>query len=198
MVTLPHCDDLFLRYFDRWYDDDDRRRKGFRATRPDMLQTASLIGLSQTDSPLEAEWQQEVLHRIERMLEAARRDWPTYLQVSGDVDLRWIDAFDSYYDTDRIQKVIERSAPADFSNDYVVICCEFGAALGHVMRSLRPRLVWRLNWPYWESALLDVQTGNLMPVFHWAIKKMSAHGWDDGFAEKAQMCLQILDRESGK
>jgi hypothetical protein len=37
MRDLPHCDDLFLRYFDRWYSNADRKRKRFRATRPDLF-----------------------------------------------------------------------------------------------------------------------------------------------------------------
>jgi hypothetical protein len=194
MVTLPHCDDLFVRFLDRWYDEDDRRRKGFEATRPDILQCDSLIGISQSDaSPLTENSQREVLHRIQTMLEAARGDWPGYLPVRGDLDLNWIAAFDSYFTTDRIQEVVDRSEPSDFGNDYLVMCCEFGAGLGHVMRSLRPGLLWHLEWPYWESALLCPQSGNLIPVFHWAIKKMSAYGWDDGFAQKIQACLQLLD-----
>jgi hypothetical protein len=183
MVTLPGCEELFLRYFDRWYDEDDRRRKGFIATRPDMHTANSL-------SPLSEMSQRDVLHRIEAMLGAARKDWPRYLQVSGDVDLRWITTFDCYYDPERIEKVIERSDPADYSNDYLVLCCEFGTVLGHVMRCLQPRLIWCCEWPYWESALFDPQTGNLIPVFHWAVKKMSDYGWDDGFAEKVEVCLQ--------
>jgi hypothetical protein len=199
MVTLPHCDELFLRYFDRWYDDDARRRKGFKATRPDMSQTDSLIGLAQADgSPLAQDGQQQVLHRIETMFEAARGDWPSHLEVSGEVDLRWVAAFDGHYDTDRIHEVIERSEPTDFGNDYVVLCCEFGSVLGHVMRCLQPRLVWRLDWPYWESAMLDPNTGNQIPVFHWAIKKMSNYGWNDGFVYKVEACLQVLDRKSAK
>jgi hypothetical protein len=196
MVTLPHCDDLFLRYFDRWYDDDDRSRKGFAATRPDVLKADSLVGVSPPDaSPLSGESQRDVLHRIETMLEAARGDWPSYLRISGHVDLSWITAFDGYYDPDRIEEVIARSDPADFSNDYIVLCCEFGAVLGHVMRCLQPRLVWYCEWPYWESALLDPPTGSLMPVFHWVVKKMSGYGWDDGFAEKVEACLQLSGRE---
>ncbi len=197
MAALPHCDNLFLHYFDRWYNDADRLRKEFPATRPDMLNSSALIGLSQDKaSPLESQDQQQVWHRIETMLEAAREDWPQYLQVSGEISLQWITVFDKYYRTNRIQAVIKRSDPSDYSNDYLVICCEFGAVLGHVLRTLQPRLIWSLDWPYWESALLDPKTGNLIPVFHWAIKKMSGYGWDDGFAEKVTACLQLLNEGS--
>jgi hypothetical protein len=175
MEELPHCDDLFLQFFDRWYSDDDRRRNGFEATRPDLLQDDSLIGISQANaSSLTEEWQREVLRRIETMIEATRRDWPRYLPVSGDIDLAWIAEFDSHYDMKHIQEVIDRADPSDMSNDYVVLCCEFGAAIGHVMRNLQPRLMWRAEWPYWESSLVDPKTGHLIAVFHWAINDQEA------------------------
>jgi hypothetical protein len=50
MSAIPHCDDLFLRYFDRWYDEVDRKRKGCKATKPDLIQCDSLIGVSQTQA----------------------------------------------------------------------------------------------------------------------------------------------------
>ena len=160
-----------------------------------MLQTPLLIGLSQSDaSPLDEEGQSQVLHRIMTMVDAARDDWPGYLEVSGEPDLDWIDAFDQYYNAEKIAEVIARSDSDDFSNDYVVMCCEFGATLGHVMISKQPRLLWHLEWPYWESALLDQKTGTLIPTFHWAIKKMSGYGWDDGFAQKVETCIQLLDK----
>jgi hypothetical protein len=46
MSTLKDCDELFLQYFDRWLDNAERTHRGFTATRPDMLQSDSLIGLS--------------------------------------------------------------------------------------------------------------------------------------------------------
>jgi len=199
MAALLHCDELFLQFFDHWYDDKDRKRKGFKATRPDFLQTPSLIGLSQREaSPLDDEGQNQVLHRIETMVEAARNDWPGYLDVSGELNLDWIDSFDRYYNKGKIAGVIKRSNPEDFSNDYVVLCCEFGAALGYVMLSMQSRLAWHLEWPYWESALLDPKTGTVIPVFHWAIKKMSNYGWDDGFAKKTEACIQLLDKHEGQ
>jgi hypothetical protein len=129
------------------------------------------------------------------MVDAVRQDWPTYLGVSNDIDLSWIGAFDRYYDRTQIQAMINRSKPDDFGNNYLVICCEFGAALSYVMRHLQPRLVWRLDWPYWDSTLLDPQTGTAISVFHWAVKKMSEYGVDDGYVAKVKACLQFLSEE---
>ncbi len=138
----------------------------------------------------------EVSQRLATMLEAAQNDWSGYLYLSGEPDLRWIEIFDEFHDRTKIQQIISRSDPQDFSNDYVITCCEFGAVLGHVLISLQPRLQWHYEWPYWESGLFDPKNGHLIPPFHWAIKKMSEYGVDDGFAAKIESCLEILDSKT--
>lgn len=194
MSSLPHCDELFLQFFDPWYNDASRKRRGFKATLPDVLQHDSFIGLSQTEASCVNELaQQKILAQIKDMVTAAREDWSTYLPVTGEIDLGWIDAFDRHYDRDKIHQVIDNSDPSNYGNDYVVLCCEFGAALGHVLRAAQPRFVWRLDWPYWDSSLLDPKTGSALPVFHWAIKKMSEYGVDDGFVSKVRASLRFLD-----
>lgn len=199
--TLPDCDELFARFFLPWMNEEVQARRTFKLTRPDMMRMPSLAGLSQAKaSPLPADAQKEVLRQIGRMLKAVRGDWPGYLRVSGKLDLDWIDAFDGHYDRDEIAKVLARSDPADFSNDYLVICCELGAALGEILQSADRALLWHLDWPYWESALLDPKTGNLIPVFHWAVKKMSDYAVDDGLIGKIEACLKSLreDRKKSK
>lgn len=197
MTDIPHCDELFLRFFDRWYEDDDRERKGFKTTRPDFLTSDGYVGsTAATTSPLTEESQAAVMKRIEIMTEAASTDWARNLNLTGEMDLVWIEIIDAHYDTDRIAELISNSDPEDFSNDYLVTCCEFGALLGYVMKTLRPRLFWNPDWPYWESSLIDPVHGHVIPVFHWAIKKMSDYGWDDGFAEKVKACLDLMDRKS--
>jgi hypothetical protein len=196
MRELPHCDDLFVKFFDPWYDDAARQRRDFKATFPDISQSDTLIGLTQEEaSCVVEEGQQHILEQIKRMIDAVRHDWPRYLAVEGEIDSNWIDAFDRHYDRKRIHAVIERSDASNFGNDYMVLCCEFGAALSHVLRSTEPRLVWRLDWPYWDSSLLDPKTGTRISVFHWAIKKMSEYGVDDGFAAKTNACLRILSEQ---
>jgi hypothetical protein len=195
---LPHCDDLFLRFFDPWYNEADRKRRKFRATRPDMMQVPELVGVSEaTTAPLPDAECAKTRQQLDAMLSAARGDWPVYLSVSGEVEFPWIDVFDRYWDRKRIKGIIQSSDAKDFGNDYVITVCEFGAVLGHVMRGLQPRLLWNFERPYWESALVDPRTGFVIPVFHWAIKKMSGYGVDDGFAAKVQACLRALE-DGGK
>ena len=173
--NLPDRDDLFLHFFAPWYHGDDLARRGFVATLPDVLQHESFVGLSPAEaSVVTEETQTDVLARIDAMLDAARADWPTFLAVSGEIDEDWVDAFDHHYTRARIRETIERSDPRNYGNDYLVTCCEFGAVLGRVLVSSEPRLIWRLDWPYWDSTLLDPETGTAISVFHWAIKKLSA------------------------
>jgi hypothetical protein len=192
--SIPDADAIFSRFFDPWYEDDDRRRKGFEHTRPDMLGLYR-PGLDLTAlSRLNRETETQVFQQMQMMLDAARTDWPRYLQVTGDVDEHWIQKCDDYYDVDQIAALIERSDPADFANDFIVMVCEFGAALGHVLHRLQPRLRWIPEWPYWESSLYDPVSGNVIPPFHWAIKKFSDYGVDDGFVPKIHWCVELLDR----
>ena len=197
-MELEHCDPLFERFLDPWYSSEDRKRKHFTATRPDILTADSYRGtLASELSILGAEGDREVIARIDRMLAAVRKDWPGYLPVSGDIDETWIDAFDEYYDRDRVSEVVRRSEPSDFTNDYLILVCEFGAALGYVLKAKEPRLDWLYDWPYWESSLVDTGTGAIIPPFHCAVKKFSDYGVEDGFVPKIEMCLEALNESRG-
>jgi hypothetical protein len=197
-MKIPECDPLFLRFLDPWYSENDRKRKKWAATRPDLITIDSYVGVSLDELQIiTTEGQLEAKARIDRMLEACRNDWPTYLNLSGDLDLDWIDAFDAYYDRKKVSGVIKKSDPSDYSNDYLILVCEFGAALAHVLQRTEPRLSWIYNWPYWESSLVDTKTGSVIPTFHWAVKKFSDYGIDDGFAAKIDMCTGVLNENHG-
>ena len=43
--------------------------------------------------------------------------------------------------------------------------------------------------------MFDPKTGTVIAVFHWAIKKLSEYGVDDGYAAKTKACLQFLEDE---
>jgi len=192
-MDLPHCDALFLRYFDPWYDERDRKRRGYEATRPDVEQLNVAVDLSASDvSPLSAKSQQDAAQRIQDMFEAASEDWTGLLGVKGAPSIAWIAEFDRHYTRPRIQQIVKRSNPEQYDNDYFVLCCELGAVLGTVLQAIEPRLSWLYDWPYWESALYDRQTRSRINVFHWAVKKMSEYGVDDGLTEKLEACRKLL------
>lgn len=197
-MKLEHCDPLFTKFLSPWYSEADRKRKRFDATRPDVLTVGDYARVPLAElAVLRDDAARDVQMRIDRMLDACRGDWPTYLRVSGDLDEHWIDAFDEYYDRKRVGEVIARSDPADFSNDYLILVCEFGAAIAHVLRTKQPQLGWVYDWPYWESSLVDTRSGAVIPPFHWAVKKFSEYGVDDGFSAKIEMCIDLLEQKKG-
>ena len=195
---LPDADELFLRYYDRWYSPSAKQSRVHSGTRPDMEAFPEKIGRTGTQlCTLAKEAAQMELDQLKRMLDAACGDWPKFLEVAKPVDIKWVEAFDKYYDENRVKELISCSPPHQFGNSYLVFACEFGAVLGHVLQQNLPRLEWVAAEPYWESALFDPQTGNLVAVFHWAIKKLSSHGSDDGFAAKVRACLDLLEGRAG-
>lgn len=199
MGTLPSCDDLFLRYFDRWYSDTQRGRRIFKATKPDMYQLGAVVGSTISEiSPINNTGQQKALTQIATMVNAAREDWGGYLNIYGEIEVHWIDAFDKYYDRAKIGEIIDRSDPAEFSCEYIVLCCELGAVIGEVMRAMCPRLIWYLDWPYWESMLFDPKSKTVIPAFHWAIGKMSEYGVEDGLVAKMGRAVEILNEDTAK
>ncbi len=131
------------------------------------------------------------------MVDAARADWPTYLKVDDVVSVEAIAAFDSHWTRPRIAEVIRSSDNSDFANDYLVLCCELGAVLGEVMRLVLPSLEWLYSEPYWESSLWHAPSGGRIPPFHWAIKKMSSYGVNDGLRPKLLVGMETVQRSRG-
>lgn len=189
---LPWSDEIFMEYFDRWYSDRDRKRKGFRATRPDFERHSAANVPAAELTPLTNEGVERASHYVLKILEAARGDWPAYLNVSGPPTVAWIGAFDDYWDRWNISELLDTSEPADFSNELLVTCCEFGAVLGDVLMGTVPALEWCYGWPYWESALHHRPTGYRVNVFHWAIKRFSEYGVEDGYVAKLAACSEYL------
>jgi hypothetical protein len=189
---LPGCDEVFARYFAPWYQEPDWVARPFSATRPDVEGWAEPNTHPDAASRLGDEGRQTALRQIAGMVEAARGDWPGYLPVVGGPSHAWIEAFDEYWTAERVHELFGRSNPSDFGNDLVVTACEFGAVLGYVMREAVPQLEWLPDWPYWESGLLDVPSGYRINVFHWAIKRFSEYGLEDGYGAKVAKCLELV------
>ena len=192
---LPGCDEIFLEYFDRWYSNADRDCKPFPATRPDIERHSPPNVPAVEVSALAEEGRQRANEYLEKIYRAATEDWPAYLEVTGQPDSKWIAAFDAHWDRWNVNDLIDRSDPSDFSNELLVLICEFGSVLGHVLRHDEPDLEWCHGWPYWESALHHPPTGYRINVFHWAIKKFSEYGLEDGYEAKLKACLEYLEQQ---
>jgi hypothetical protein len=189
---LPECDEVFKEFFDRWYSEDDRQRRRYTGTRPDA-ETWGRPGSSvETLCELTDAGQREVAAQIDKMLESTAGDWPAFLNVSGDIDIAWVDEFDKHFDAAAVHALMNRSEPSEFSNEFLVLACEFGATLGHTLLSLAEGTAWLFDWPYWESAVYDPASGYRINVFHWAIKKFSDYGIEDGYRAKLLKCVELV------
>jgi len=158
---------------------------------PDMLTIKPGMSESQI-CVLPPELRERSASAVATMVEAARTDWSSLLSDSGEIDLAWIDAFDRKHDQAYVTHLIETSDSTDFSNDVLVSCCEFGAAIGHVLKGLRPELIWAYDYPYWDSWLYAADKGVMIHVFSWAFKKFSAYGINDGYAAKLVAAAKFL------
>jgi hypothetical protein len=195
MVDLPNADTRFAHFFAPWYSDADRQRRGFGGVFPDMLEFPDDRGAPpERLSPLSGEGRDVVTKQIRDMLESARADFPRYLPVIGEPSGLWLDAFDDYWNTDRIGELIGQSDPADYANHYVDTCLELGAVVGQVMLATEPGLVWIPTWPYWDSGIWDAGSGWVLNPFHWAFKRMSGDGFDERLAEKIPAILDMMRR----
>lgn len=193
---MSGCDVLFRRFFRPWY----RLPPGHQPpsiTKGDIEVHDGAGGRSVADlCQLRPEQRERLASQVTTMVKAAREDWATYLAFGNVVSLEAIHGFDEHWNRSRIAETIRTSDPADFSNDYLVLCCELGAVVGEVMRAIRPELEWLYDSPYWESSLWHSASGSRINVFHWAIKKMSAYGAEDGLRPKILAGLGTLGREA--
>jgi hypothetical protein len=195
MTDLPDADTLFLRFFERWYDEEDRRRRRYRATKPDVERFPVPLGAHLVEGSLPPEDRARVAEQIAEMRAAVEGDWPELLGVGGRLSAEWIDAFDRAYDGIEVAEVLAEADETDFGNECVVLVCELGVATGEVLRQRLPELVWVHEWPYWESALLDPQSGVKANVFYWAMRKFSDEGVDEGYASKIDALVSAIRRQ---
>jgi hypothetical protein len=186
---LPHCDTLFEKFLSPWYAQEDRPKM----TRPDMYVINGFNG-----QPLDLDKIQYLPNdlleynkrQVQIMTEAALNDYQHIIQ-SDKLDLAVLDAVDKYFDRKKIAEIISKSDPTDFSNDYVVEVCEFGATLGHLFNQV-DGYGWLYSHPYFHSIIVHKESGFGITVFDWAVKKFSEYGVGDGFAAKFKMALESV------
>ncbi|MCX6854960.1 MAG: hypothetical protein NTV80_08660, partial [Verrucomicrobia bacterium] len=142
MSSLPEIDDFYTTFFDRWYSDDDRDRKRFKFTRPDIMKLYKPEVSVSEICALNDEYRDEAERRVFRIFSSAKSDWPTFLPLSEPVNETWIQLFDEHYVSEVVADLIQKSDPEDFANDVVVSVCQFGAVLGFVLQGMVPRLEW--------------------------------------------------------
>jgi hypothetical protein len=189
---LPHCDDLFVKYFSPWYNEEEKPKM----TRPDMYQIQVYKGQPLDLNKIQyltTEYLEEVKTLInDTMTKAVLEDF-SFIHKSDTIDLDLLDSVDKYYDRTKIYKLIQESDPKDFSNPYLVTVCEFGVLLGQLFRELEG-YDWLYSHPYYHSMIVHKDTGLGITVFDWALKKFSEYGVDDGFVGKFHSAVNNINR----
>jgi hypothetical protein len=101
--------------------------------------------------------------QIGRMAAAALTDYQSIFP-SATFTMDLLDGVDRFYDRKRIAELIKRSDPKDFSNDYLVSVCQFGALLGQLFEE-KDGFGWLYSQPYYNSIIVHTPTGFGITVF---------------------------------
>jgi hypothetical protein len=187
---LPDCDAMFVKYLGPWYPETERPN----TTRPDMYVISGFEG-----HPLEMDSLQYLSHdllsqtkkQIQAITEAALKDYQEIIE-SDKLNFNVLDSVDRFYNRKRILEVIKNSDPSDYSNQYLVTVCEFGATLGQLFQEIGG-FDWLYSYPYFHSIIVHRDTGFGITVFDWAVKKFSEYGVDDGFVAKFHAALDGIE-----
>jgi hypothetical protein len=189
---LPHCDKLFKKYLSPWYPENERPKM----TRPDMyvisgyenrtldidkIQYLTLEGLIETKKI------------FEKMRESYMKDFQNIIEFD-ELNLDIIDAVDIAFGKKEVKELIKISDPKDFDNQYLVVVCEFGLALGDLFVKTG-KFKWLYSYPYFHSIVVNPDTGLGITVFDWALKKFSSYGIDDGYKWKFMKVVELIEKE---
>jgi hypothetical protein len=191
MTDLPHANDLFETYFACWLDEKARQRREVSGIWPDVSRISPQKA-AQRERAKTNDFVTLAQAKIIDAMNQVRMTWPSQYNVSLPVSMKWIDAFDRYYDRQTIRELIERSDPHQHDNEYIHSTVEYGTVMAIVFKRFIPDLKWSYELPFWESALYDARTETDLHIFHWAIKKLSDYGVEDGYAAKVCASLQWL------
>jgi len=187
---LPDCNDLYVKFVHKWDDNPDHK---ILIVKPDMIQSFKANTDFSTLADTTDESYIQIKKQIETMISASRQDLQEIYKFD-EFNLETIDKLDKAIGREYIKGVIDASGVDDDANQYLISTVEFGCALAETMQNEIGGFVWVYDYPYWESTIVHKQTGFEIPVFHWAIKKYSEYGVDDGFKDKILALKMNLDK----
>ena len=139
----------------------------------------------------------DVQGRLEAMVRAAEADFGKALGLPPPVGPRWLGAIEAAWPPASVSQLLRASRPEDPGNAFLVVVCELGALLGHLLMAEVPGSRWLHDWPYWESAVWHPASRTRAPVFHWALRRFSADGQDEPLAQRLAAAAGYM-REQGE
>lgn len=168
------ADALFEEFFWRWYSEAERAARGQPGLRPDVESLPAALGQPASAlSRFEPEAQAAIVAQCQRMAEAASQDFSELLDETAGVDLDFVARLTRAFDVEAALRLAVSSAPEREPNDYLILCCELGSALGEATRRLLPGAEWVAEMPYWDSWLWHAPTGRRLNPFHAALRELS-------------------------
>ena len=140
--SIPHCNELFLRYFAPRYADWQEKWHDMTTTRADLAGYDELKGHSAIEvSPLEDDYIREYIEFLDgSFTTGAVNNIARDLSISPPVTMKWIERIDQYYNVHEIARLIAASDPEDEENPYFLRAIEVGAIIAIVLRQLIPDL----------------------------------------------------------
>lgn len=171
MSDLPPSLDLFETFVRPWYPRDLPEAPLLR-TDLEEIELPEGVHIRELHS-LEPAERGEVLQQLATMTEAALEDLRALCGIEGELSPEDLARIEDHFSSELVLEVIRGSRPDELNNNWLVLSCELGAFVAWSLMRTQPRLQWLPAWPYWDSALFDLNTGLQIPVFHWAFKFMS-------------------------
>jgi len=192
-MAIPAAATLYERYFSPWIPEE--RASTHPGLLPDMEQIELPAGGHIRDiHPLMPDSRPPMKEKVDAMGQACEADWQNLLKLTPAVSLAGIAAYDAWCTPAQLEGILKNSAPNNFSNPYLILCCECGAAVGEVLQRENPQLQWIYDWPYWDSFLFDLNTMTKFHVFHWAVKRMSSDGEEFALKDIVDGALDYLSK----
>ncbi|MEJ2663642.1 MAG: hypothetical protein P8107_06310 [Spirochaetia bacterium] len=192
---LKNPEMIFDQFFLPWYEEKENIKMKIR---PDMFKVVKEGTSIEEINVLSDEGIIKIRNHINTLIKACHEDWSSFLSITGEIGLNEIDLFDKYYNKRRVIELMKNAKTDDFSNEFIVTCCEFGSVIGNAMIKCNNDLCWIYDYPYWDSMIYHKNTGYMISVFSWAINKFSSYGINDGYYAKINKCLDILKEEEIK
>ena len=130
---------------------------------------------------------------FEKMRESYKKDFQNFKEFE-ELDLDVIEAVDKGLGKQEVKELISMSDPKDSDNQYLLVVCEFGLALGDLFVKTG-KFKWLYSYPYFHSIVVNPETGQAITVFDWAVKKLSSYGIDDGFKWKFLKVMELIEED---
>lgn len=191
-VALPTAEELFDTFFAPWHPPEEHE-DGNVFLRPDFEEIELPPGAHiRVLDRLTPEGRAMAGEKVAGMAAAAARDWPALCGVSGEPGPDWLEAFDRWATGDRIAGLLATARPEQASNAILVLACEAGALTGALLQRAHPGAQWIMDWPYWTSAVFDLNTRSRLHVFSWAVRRLARGGADTPLAARYETALKVL------